>query len=210
MKKIIFAFLLIIVIKYGNSQTSTFGDVRTYKFFKTYDDYVQNKPIEGVVLIEMSTYGSTIEIENNGKREKYKENKIPYTWFCNSHGMLMRVFDGSIYYVIVAGPMFHYTKCKETWAGYTFNTSTNQMRTEYSFLPSGDGIFKNYYSNGSDGTIEVFKDSMFDELLNKYDLKNQFNQEKPKREAKDSVLDYKNKEWRREIRFKILFNEKMK
>ena len=48
------------------------------------------------------------------------------------------------------------------------------------------------------------------EYLEKYGLKEQFEADKLKREMKDTVLDYKNKEWQKRVKYKKLINEKMK
>jgi hypothetical protein len=50
---------------------------------------------------------------------------------------------------------------------------------------------------------------MFNEYLEKYGLKEQFEADKLKREMKDTVLDYKNKEWQKRVKYKKLINEKV-
>lgn len=207
MKKI--AAILLILFALKSISQNSFGDRRAL-FFNSYEDYQQNKSVDGVKLKEMSQYGSTVKIEKDGKTEEYKDSKIPYTWFCNNQGMLMRVFNGKVYYVIIEGAVTYYVKSIEAWTGYTYNTSTNEMRTEIMFIPNPNEIFKEYYSVTPTSEILVFKDKMFNEYLEKYGLKEQFEADKVKREMKDTVLDYKNKEWQKRVKYKKLINEKIK
>jgi len=208
MKNLTLLFLVFLTLK--SFSQNTFGDKRATMFFNSYEDYKQNKPIDDVKLKEMSQYGSTVKIEKNGKTEEYKDSKIPYTWFCNNQGMLMRVFNGKVYYVIIEGAVTYYVKALEAWTGYTYNTSTNEMRTELMFMPNPNEVFKEYYSETPTSEILVFKDKMFNEYLEKYGLKEQFEADKLKREMKDNVLDYKNKEWQKRVKYKKLINEKIK
>lgn len=101
MKKI--ATILLILFTLNSSSQNSFGDKRATLFFNPYEDYQQNKSIVGVKLKEMSQYGTTVKIEKDEKTEEYKDSKIPYAWFCNNQGMLMRVFNGKVYYVIIEG-----------------------------------------------------------------------------------------------------------
>lgn len=211
MKKILTLLLLAFnVILNAQTDPGFAIDKRAGKFFKTYEDYLKDKPVDGVSLSSMSEYGWTLEVTENGKTEKIKDSKTPYPWFCNQQGMLMRVYDEKIYYVLIEGPLCHYAKCREAWAGHTVYTKTNTLHTELAFLPSGNEPFKEYYSETINGEIKLFKDKLFDELLEKYGLKDQFEADKLVREKKDSVLDYKNKEWNKRVKYKKLINEKMK
>ena len=209
MKNIIIAILLLLSISYS-AQIKYKVDIRANKLFKSYTDYVDNKPIEGIKVKELGTFGTTIEVEKNGVIEKIKESKNPYTWFCNEQGILMRVFDGNLYYVIIDGPICYYVKKEQAWAGFNVNVTLNKVEDEIYVMPTGNEPYKEYYSETINGEIKVFKNSMFDEYLEKYGLKEQYEAEKLKREVKDSVLDYKNKEWRKKNRYKKLINEKMK
>lgn len=209
MKNIIIAVLLLLSISYS-AQIIFNPDKRVNKFFTSYNDYVNDKSIEGIKLKSLGHYGTTIELEKNGVIEKIKESKNPYTWFCNEQGILMRVFDGNLYYVIIDGPICYYVKKEQAWAGFNVNVTLNKVEDEIYVMPTGNEPYKEYYSETINGEIKVFKNSMFDEYLEKYGLKEQYEAEKLKREVKDSVLDYKNKEWRKKNRYKKLINEKMK
>lgn len=185
-------------------------DKRAGKFYKSYEDYLKDESIAGVSLKEMSEYGWTLEITENGKTEKIKDSKLSYTWFCNQQGMLMRVFDEKIYYVIIEGPLCYYTKSREAWVGHSVYVKTKKLCPDYSYLPSGDSPFSDYYSESINGEIKIFSNKYFKELLEKYDLKEQFEEDKVKREMKDSVMNIKNKEWNKRIKYIRLIFEKFK
>ncbi|NVO02931.1 MAG: hypothetical protein HXX09_09555 [Bacteroidetes bacterium] len=184
-------------------------DTRANSFFESYEDYQANKPIEGVKLAEMSF--NTVKIDKDGKIVKVKEANMPSSWFCDEQGILMRVFDKNIYFVIVDGAICHYVKFKEANAQFPYNPKTNLIRTDYIFQPwNSEQPFREYYSESITSEILVLKGKYWEELLTKYDLKKQYDSDKLKREAKDSVLDYKNKEWRKKVKYKKLINEKIK
>lgn len=206
--KPIYTILFVLVNFMAFSQTSFKIDSRARKFYKSFDDYKADKAIEGIKLKELYFFGTTIEIENNGKIEKIKESKNPYSWFCDTEGLLMRVVDGTLYYVLTEGPICHYVKKEQAWVGYNIVNGAFDGVLLYS--PTGNEPYKEYYSETINGEVKQFKDKMFDELLEKYGLKEQYEADKLKREMKDSVMDYKNKEWRKRLKYKKLINDKMK
>jgi len=70
----------------------------------------------------MSEYGLIVKIEKDGKTEECSASELPYYWLCNNEGVLMRVWDGRIYYVIIEGSMLYYAEVMETWYSYPYNT----------------------------------------------------------------------------------------
>ncbi len=202
-------FLLLLIFNLSFCFAQIDNSKKSGKFFKTYEDFVNDKAVEGIKIKRvLSQYWTSLEIEQNGQVKKVKDSEFPYNWFYNGQGFLMRVFDGKIYYVVAEGPLCHYVKAEEAWVGATYNTSTNQMNNDLTLLPNPNEVFKEYYSESSDGEIKKYKS--LDDYLEKYGLKEQFKEDKLIREAKDSVLDYKNKEWRKRLKYKKLINEKMK
>lgn len=185
-------------------------DKRAGKFYKSYEDYLKDESIAGVNLKEMSDNGWTLEITENGKTEKYKDTKVPYSWFCNLQGILMRVYDGNIYYVIIEGPLCYYAKYREAWVGHSVYVKTKKLCSDYSYLPNSNSSFSDYYSETINGEIKIFSNKYFKELLEKYGLKEQFEEDKIKREMKDSVMNIKNKEWNKRIKYIRLIFEKFK
>lgn len=187
-----------------SEQSLTITEDQKMFFFKSYDDYIAKKPVEGIKLVSMSQKGWNIEVNQNGVIEKIKDSKILYPYFCWGSD-LMRVFDGEIYFVLDIGPLCFYKKIRECSVSY------KDDRSFYYFNPTGDDIHKEYYSETINGEIKVMKHGVFEDYLEKYGLKEAFDKEKkPKREKKDSVVGYKNKEWNVWLKYKKILNQKMK
>lgn len=206
MKKIFFLAVLLFLTIFSFAQepiSLAYNKEQNMNFFKSYEDFIAQKPVEGIKLERMSEYGWNVEVNQNGKVEKIKDSKIPYAWFCKGYN-LMRVYEKEIYYVIDIGQLCFYVRCRE---------SSIKMYDDgtYYMSPSEGEVFKEYYSEGINGEIKVLKDKVFEDYLEKYGLKEAFDKEKkPKREMKDSVLGYKNKEWNVVIKYKKLLIQKMK
>ncbi|MCD6019492.1 MAG: hypothetical protein K0S53_2613 [Bacteroidetes bacterium] len=204
MKKLLSIFLLLCSLTISAQLGKTIKVPKTAgKFYKTFEDFENNKPVEGINFVNITPRALSIEVNKGGQVEKLKDSEIPYEWFCDYFGNLIRVYDKEMYYVIIDGPLCHFVRCAEA---NVIPTQTENLI----FSPKPDEVFKEYYSEKIDGEIKKFKDSMFDEYLEKFALKEQFKEEKLKREAKDSVLDYKNKEWNKRYKYKLLINEKLK
>lgn len=172
-------------------------------FFTSYEDYKAEKPIADMKL--KSYKGSTIEFVQNGTEQKQKGSKITYQWFCNETGILMRVFDGDVYFMVVDGPLCYYVKRSE-------GTVMKPDGEDYRFSPAtSDPFLPEYYSEGPSGEIKKLKESVMDSYLEKYNLKKDFEADPAyKREAKDCVWCYKNKLHCRNVKYIKLINEKMK
>src|SRR6267142_2785128 len=107
MKKLLILILVILVPLFGSAQNAK----SINKFFKSYEDYKADKPVDGVSLNAWKEFSSSVEMTENGTKQKIKVSKLLYPWFVTSEGFLMRVFDGDLYYVLVEGPLSFYIKC---------------------------------------------------------------------------------------------------
>lgn len=173
------------------------------RFYKTYTDFINKKPIDSVYITDIVHLGWSIQIKKGNNTEKIKEGKIPYEWFCDFFGNLVRVYDGKTYYVMTDGPVCHYIGCREV-------TIIPTQTEDLIFSRKPDEVYREYYSEKIDGEILPFKEKMFDDYLEKTGLAERFKEEKLEREMKNSVLDYKNKEWNKRYKYKLLINEKLK
>lgn len=173
------------------------------KFFKSYEDYVAGTPIDGVKLKELKE--SSFKYTENGTDQKVKASKSPYAWFCNEDGILMRIFDGDIYYMLVDGPISFYIKVSDgkVWKPdcCDYNIGGNLSN---SYPPE-------YCSLTPNGPIEKLKENFLDEYLTKYNLKTAYDKDpKYKREARDCVMCWQVKKSNKQIKYIKLLNEKMK
>lgn len=203
MKKKIFLTLFVITSMFVNAQITITAGKHQYKFFKTYEDFKTDKPVDGIKINNCS--GSTIEYTENGVKQKSKASKLPHSWFCNNEGMLMRVFDGDLYYVVADGALTFYIKVGD-------GTVSKPDNSDY--VIGGkftDSYPTEYYSLTPNGTIEKLKDKVLEEYLEKYNLTSQYeNDPAYKREKKDCVMCWANKKTNKKIKYIKLINEKMK
>lgn len=200
MKKIAYSLLALVWVAFCYGQTNK---SRENKVYSTIDDYRSGKSVEGVLINNVDKGG--VELLKNGVKEKFKASKFPYTYFTKDNGMLMRVFDGDIYYVLVEGALCYYIKIKEGQVSYSGPGTFYVNR----YMPS-DYVPTDYYSETLTGEIKKLKDKDFDEYLERQGLKTQYESDKTKREAKDSVDDYKMKLKNKLAKYFRLLNEKLK
>ena len=203
MKKQILLLFFIAISAFANSQITVTAGKHQYKFFKSYEDYKSDKPVEGIKVSVVK--GSTVEYTESGTKKKEKASKLPYSWFCNSEGMLMRVFDGDLYFVVVDGPISFYMKSGD-------GTVSKPDNSDYVIGGKfSDSYPDEYYSLTPNGAIEKLKNKILDEYLEKYNLTSQYeNDPKYKREMKDCVMCWANKKTNKKIKYIKLINEKMK
>lgn len=200
MKKLIHILLLSFAPILIFGQNSAPSDSR---FFASYQDYKDNKPMHDYKINEVSA--GNVEVIKDGKKERIKTAKLPSIWFTNVNGMLMRVFDGDIYYVIVDGKICHYVKRNEGQVGYSGPGTL--IVTRYS---PDDKLPGDYYSETINGEIKKLKGKDLDKLLEQYGLKEQYDADKIKREARDSVDGYNSKGITKTAKYVKLINEKIK
>jgi|JI10StandDraft_1071094.scaffolds.fasta_scaffold207228_2 hypothetical protein len=170
-------------------------------FFNSYQDYKDSKPIAGYEINQIND--GNVEVVKDGKTEKIKTAKLPSIWFTNINGMLMRVFDGDIYYVLVDGKICHYVKRSEGQVGYSGPGTL--IITRYS---PDDKLPGDYFSETINGEIKKLKGKDLDKLLEQYGLKDQYDADKVKREAKDSVDGYNSKGITKTSKYIKLINAK--
>ena len=115
----------------------------------------------------------------------------------------MRVFDGDIYYVLVDGKICHYVKRSEGQVGYSGPGTL--IITRYS---PDDKLPGDYFSETINGEIKKLKGKDLDKLLEQYGLKDQYDADKVKREAKDSVDGYNSKGITKTSKYIKLINAK--
>ena len=107
MKKQILTLLFAVIVILINGQTKL--DYQPYnKFFKTYEDYKSIKPVDGIIFVNLK--GTSVEYNENGTKQKKKPAELPYSFFCDHNNMLMRAFDGDLYYVVADGAICFYIK----------------------------------------------------------------------------------------------------
>lgn len=205
MKKI-FLLILLGLSQLSFSQTNKNIDLkeRKGKFYKTYEDLLADKPVEGIKLHFMDAWAKELELDQNGTTVKIKNKNLLYSYFYNFSGDLIRVFDGEMYRVFAQGSVLcFYVRCKEC------DISTNK-EGNYEFYISNNQPMKEYYSEGIKGDIIVLKNKVFEEYLEKYGLLSEFDKvRKPKREFKDNVREYQQKELNVRYHYKKLLIEKM-
>jgi len=206
MKKISFLIILCFCAFVINAQIIITAGKQANKFFKSYEDYKAGKPIEGTVLNNWKSYSSSVEMTENGTQQKVKVGKLPCAWFCNSDGMLMRVFDGDLYYLVIDGPLCFYIKCSEGTIVGPNPASEYNISGKFS-----DSWPNEYYSETPNGPIEKLKEKVLDPYLENYNLASKYeNDPAYKRERKDCVLCWQSKKTNKMIKYVRLVNEKIK
>src|SRR5688572_6715109 len=119
MKKQILFVLFTILTTAVNSQVDSQKKNYANQCFNSYEDYVAGKPLEGKVIKTWTS--KNVELSANGTTEKVKIADLPFHWFVNEDGMLMRVYEKELYYVLVQGPISFYIWSEEGTAGYASN-----------------------------------------------------------------------------------------
>ncbi len=166
--------------------TATASESTHGRFYKSYQDYLDSKPIKGVRLMDGSMSstlfsGSKVKlIDDNGNVTK--EGTVPSDIF-TYNGYLIRVIDKTPYIVLVVGKLCYYSEYAEQQ--------------------------KRYYAEGWDGKLEFFKEGKFEDYLEKYGLLEAYKKDRPKREFKDDVNGYFNKVLNWQIDYFRILNKKM-
>lgn len=179
----------------GNASNDAGGNTASHgRFYKNFDDYLNDKPIKGVRIKNgswsYSAFGGTdyklIDDEGNLKKEDTKD--LPSELFTYkrenySDPFLMRIIDKKPYIVLCVGKLNYYAL----------------------YLEQQD----QFYAEGWNGELNKFKEKAFEEYLEQYNLLEDYKKDKPKREFKDDVNGYFNKivAWR--IKYFKKLNDKM-
>lgn len=184
--------------EFGAAASSSTGGVDQKahgNFYKSLQDYIDDKPVKGTRMKNGSFSWTMIGgtdyklIDDDGNVKKQDAKDLPAELFTYkrddySAPMLMRLIDNKPYIVLVAGKMCYYSL----------------------YLEQQD----RYYAEGWNGKLMKFKENDFEEYLAKYNLLEDYKADKPKREFKDDVNGYFNKIVSWQIKYFNLLNEKMK
>lgn len=165
------------------------------RFYKNLSDFSNDKPIPGVRIKNGSFSWSVIKgtdfkiIDEAGNITREDTKDLPSDLFTYKSDnftspYLIRIVDKKPYIVLVAGKLNYYSLYQE-----------QQVR---------------YYSEGWDGELKRYKDDVLEDYFKKYNLYEEYKQDKPKREFKDDVNGYFNKIVAWEIKYFRKLNEVMK
>lgn len=199
MKKIIISSLLIIC------SMSSFGQNEDGKLYKNYEDYTANKPIEGYSVVKgsfvMNFGAKSFKLNNNGKLKQTNLKKFPSPLFIQEKGgMLMRIFDNQLYYVIASGAICLYINNAQ---GRVYIDDENN----YIFSFPYTGLEpKNYYSETITGEIKKLNNKILKGLLEEKGLLADFENEKPILKGTHNSDDIKTKKMVRIIKYIKLIN----
>ncbi len=163
-------------------------------FYKTLQDYLDDKPIKGT-RIKNGSFNWTVVtgtdyklIDDEGNIKKEDAKNLPselFTYKSDNYSspFLVRIIDKKPYIVLAAGKLCYYSLYQE-----------QQDR---------------FFAEGWDGELMKFKEKDFEEYLAKYNLLEDYKKDKPKRERDDSVNGYFNKTVNWQIKYFNLLNAKM-
>ena len=122
-------------------------------FYKTYQDYLNNKPAPGILLSKgrteiMGTASYTVDRNGNVDKAKVKDLADEFWGFCDRFGVLYRLTEKDAYLVIIAGNITQYVRTRDC-SGTLNNDSTFTLL----FGMSGQGGYFDYASKGVNGEI---------------------------------------------------------
>jgi len=201
MKKQILFILFTLFITAVNAQGEAAKNYAN-QCFNSYEDFVAGKPIEGKVVKAWTS--KNVELSVNGSVEKVKIADLPFNWFVNEDGMLMRVYNKELYYVLVHGPISFYVWSEEGKAGFASD----------GFFMVGkftDTFPNDFYSLTPNGDIEKLSEGILGKYLDQYGLSEQYdNDPEFKRERTDCVNCWLHKKASKKIKYIQILNEKMK
>ncbi len=123
-------------------------------FYKTYLDFVNNNPAQGILLSKGRTEvlgKASYTVDKNGTIDKVsvKELASEYWGFCDNYGTLYRLTEKDAFLIIIAGKITQYVRTKDC-SGTINKDSTFTLL----FGMSGQGGYFDYASKGLDGEIE--------------------------------------------------------
>lgn len=181
MKKIQSVLLLLFISSFSFSQTS-------FKFYKTIDDYVDNKFVPGYEIVPNSFLyvifaGESFLLKTDGgKEERVGISKFSTDFFSPEKDQLWRRYKNKSYIILAHGEFCYY-------------------------VTPGFSNSPEYYSETISGSVKKFKESALTKRLKEKGLLEAYKKDKPKREFKDSVNDYFNKLVARNIKYANLLNQ---
>ena len=162
------------------------------KFYATIEDYKNNKPISGYELVSNSYIGYKIvesfKVSNAGEIKKMKLSQLPselYTY----DSQLCRTYDKACAIVVVEGPLCCYIYKGTRQHLWTSETISGKFVNDIDDLK--------------------YQGTKYRELLSKYNLLQNYNDDNPSRKFKDSPSSYATKLAERDIKYIQLLNEKI-
>lgn len=205
MKKILLiTFTLVMSIV---SAQKKLNDLTPGSLYNSLEDYKAKKSVLSYSVMP-ATWKSgiggkeSVEINKSGSKDRIKLGELPATFLTelpeSEGGVIMRVYNNELYYVLAEGPICYYVKKSDADVYELHGPSfySKQITTGKYFYSKGDGI-TDYYSEGITAEIKKLKESDLEKKIEVKGLKSQCENDKPKREKKDSVNDYitKTKNW---------------
>ena len=166
------------------------------QFYQTIDDYIHSKPIPNIGIQNGSYSGGPFGAGNNfkliddaGNLSKQSSKNLPseiftYKRSSTSEAYVMRIIDKTPYIILSIGKLNFYALYSDQEKRYT--------------------------TEGWDGELKKFKESYFEDFLEKNDLLKDYKKDKPKREFRDDVNGYFNKVVHWQVKYFNLLNEKMR
>jgi hypothetical protein len=174
--------------------------------YKSLQDYYDNKPIPNIRMKHFSstydTKGDKVTFVENGVEKKYYAQDLAGKIISTEQGLPVRIQDNRFYILVVDGPICYYWFMQ----GDVFKSPDGT----FTFLCNSEDKAFDYYSMTNTGVISRLENKIYNGWLEKYGLKEQYDNDKLKREMKDSVNDYMNKEKNKLVKYLLLINEKMK
>jgi hypothetical protein len=181
MNKIQIALVLLFISNLSFSQTD-------FKFYKSVDDYKNDKFVPAYEIVENSFQkvifaGESLKVKiNGGSEERVSIRDFCADFYSPNANQLWRRFKNKSYIILVEGEFCYYV------------------------IP-GFSDYPEFYSETISGPVKTFKSGVLTKKLKEKGLLEAYNNDKPKREFKDSVDDYLNKLVNRNVKYVNLLNE---
>ncbi|MBP9792422.1 MAG: hypothetical protein KBC56_00310 [Flavobacterium sp.] len=158
------------------------------KFYNSFHDFSDDKFVKSYDVTQWSDSDFSSEyikyITEEGQEEKLKTADFPTDFYMYGENTLYRRYKNESYKIIVGGEFCYY--------------SVN--------FPSQD---PERYSETISGPIKKFNDGVLKDKLKDHNLLEAYKRDKPRREFKDNVQDYFDKEVARTIKYVRLLNAKL-
>jgi hypothetical protein len=156
-----------------------------FKFYNTYEDIAKDKFITSYDVVSWSdsdfSYENIKFINAEGKEEKLKVTNYPSDFMKLGDDKLYRRYKNETYSILIAGAFSYYG------AGYDLNPER--------------------YSETINGPIKKLTSGILEDKLKEYGLLEAYRKDKPKREIRDGVQSYFEKEVARNIKYINLLNK---
>ncbi len=131
-------------------------------FYKTFSDFVANKPVQGIKYtgkrkLVFDTESVLVSENDDFSYKKIKE--LPYWGFIDEWGQIERIFNNHCFFVLDTGNICSYVKAIDT----EMTTDKNGNRSLKWISENPDGS-KDYISEGLTGPIMDFSEKKFKAL----------------------------------------------